>query len=59
MAVGIPKKIDNLGRLTIPKEYRDFYHMVPETEVSVEGTPEGLLITHPKYKMVEIETKKV
>ncbi len=58
MSVGIQKKIDNLGRITLPKEYRDFYHMEPETTVCVKGTPEGLLITHPKYKVVEIETKE-
>ena len=52
------KKIDNLGRLTIPKKFRNLYGMDPDTEVTVLGTDEGLLIQVPKYKMVEIETKE-
>ena len=58
MHIGIPKKIDNLGRLTIPKRFRDIYGMGPKTEVTVLGTPEGLLIQNSKYKVVEISPKE-
>ena len=54
MRVGIHKKIDNLGRVTIPKEYRDFYHLNEQDTVRLVDTKEGLLITNPKFKVVEI-----
>lgn len=54
MRVGIHKKIDNLGRVTIPKEYRDFYHLNEQDTVCLVDTKEGLLITNPKFKVVEI-----
>ena len=55
MRVGIRKKVDNLGRVTIPKEYRDFYNLNSENEVCLIDTTEGLLLTNPKYKVVKIE----
>ena len=55
MRIGILRKIDRLGRVTIPKEYRDFYHMQEDDIISVIDTPEGLLLANPKYKVVEIE----
>ncbi len=53
--VGIRVKVDNLGRIVIPKEYRDFYHLNHDDEVFIIDTTEGLLITNPKYKIIEIE----
>ncbi len=55
--VGMMIKVDNLGRVVIPKEYRDFYHLNHDDEVFIIDTTEGLLITNPKYKMVKIEEK--
>lgn len=55
--VGMMRKVDNLGRIVIPKEYRDFYHLNHNDEVFIIDTPEGLLITNPKYKTVKIEEK--
>lgn len=54
MRVGMIRKIDNLGRITIPKEYRDFYHMNEQESIYLIDTPEGLLLTNPKYKVVEV-----
>ncbi|MBQ7974976.1 MAG: AbrB/MazE/SpoVT family DNA-binding domain-containing protein [Clostridia bacterium] len=54
MRVGLHKKIDNLGRVTIPKEYRDFYQLNEKDTVCLIDTKEGLLITNPKFKVVEI-----
>ena len=56
--VGMMRKVDNLGRIVIPKEYRDFYHLNHNDEVFIVDTTEGLLITNPKYKTVEIEEKE-
>ena len=55
MSVGIIRKMDNLGRIVIPKEYRDFYHLDKNEEVCLIDTKEGLLITNPKYKVVEVK----
>ncbi len=54
MQPGILKKVDDLGRVTIPKEYRDFYHLDAKELVSVVAVQDGLLISNPKYKVVEI-----
>lgn len=56
--VGMMRKVDNLGRIVIPKEYRDFYHLNHNDEVFIIDTMEGLLITNPKYKTVEIEERE-
>lgn len=55
MRIGIKRKLDSLGRLVIPKEYREFYHFEKDGEVSIIDTPDGLLITNPNYKMVKTE----
>ena len=52
------RKIDNLGRVTIPKEYRDFYHMNEQDSICLMDTPDGLLLTNPKYKVVEVNSSK-
>lgn len=58
MRIGIMRKVDNLGRIVIPKEYRDFYHLNSNDEVFIVDTQEGLLITNPKYKVVKIKENK-
>ncbi len=47
------KKVDNLGRVTIPKKLREFYHF--GEKVHLVETEQGILLTNPKYKMVAIE----
>ena len=51
MIIGMEKKIDNLGRVTIPKEFRNFYHF--DKIVSLIETEQGILITNPEYKMIK------
>ena len=58
MRIGIRRKVDNLGRVTIPKEYRDFFHLDSSEEVCMIDTPDGVLITNPLYKVVKIENVK-
>ena len=55
MRVGMEITIDKLGRIVIPKGYREFYNINKEDKLSLICTPDGLLITNPKYKMVEIK----
>lgn len=56
--VGIKRQVDKLGRIVIPKEYREFYHLDYNDEVFVVDTKDGLLITNPGYKVVKIENSK-
>ena len=58
MRVGMQITVDKLGRIVIPKEYRKFYHIDKEDKVSLIDTPDGLLITNPKYKVVKITQDK-
>ena len=53
--IGVLKEIDNLGRLVIPKEMRDFFKLSELVELVV--TTDGILIRNPKYEV--IEKKKV
>ena len=55
MSVGIMRKMDKLGRIVIPKVYREFYRLNKNEEVYMVETKDGILITNPKYKVVEIE----
>ena len=48
---GIVRKLDNLGRLVIPKELRKQYGFTSEVEII--ATKEGVLIRNPKYVLVE------
>lgn len=53
--VGIKRQVDKLGRIVIPKEYREFYHLDHNDEVFIVDTKDGLLITNHNYKVVEVE----
>ncbi len=53
--IGMKKEIDKLGRLQIPKEIRELYHL--DGEVALVNTAEGLLIRTPKYMLVKIENE--
>ena len=53
--VGIKRQVDKLGRIVIPKEYREFYHLDHNDEVFIFDTKDGLLITNHNYKVIEVE----
>ena len=56
--IGVLKSFDDLGRLVIPKEFRDRY-MFGKT-VEVIAVENGVLISNPEYfltKRVESEVK--
>ena len=56
--IGMRVKVDKLGRIVIPKKYRDFYRMNHGDEVFVIDTPQGMLLTNPTYKTVKIDEEK-
>lgn len=49
--IGIIREIDNLGRVVIPKEWRDFYKLCGNIEIV--PTTDGILIRNPKYILIE------
>ena len=54
--IGIPKDLDSLGRLVIPKELRDLYGF--EKTVELIPTPEGVLVISPEYVLVKKEKEQ-
>ncbi len=51
--IGIIKKIDSLGRVVIPKEYRDRLELKNQVELIL--TEDGLIIRNFKYKSTEFD----
>ncbi|MBR6726692.1 MAG: hypothetical protein IKM08_00730 [Clostridia bacterium] len=49
--LGIVKEIDNLGRIVIPKEFRD--RLMLEKQVELVLTKDGMLIRNPEYELVK------
>lgn len=54
-SVGIIKDIDKLGRIVIPKEYRDRYCL--NEEVEIIATESGILMRNPEYMLVRLASR--
>ena len=52
--IGVVKKIDNLGRVVVPKEMRALYGF--DGYVEVVQNEDGVLIRNPEYVLVKKET---
>lgn len=50
--VGVIKEIDSLGRIVIPKEFRDRLFLDKKVEVVLT---EGVLIRNSEYQLVKTE----
>ena len=50
-AVGIVKEIDNVGRIVVPKEFRERLGL--ENYVEMVLTAEGVLIRSSKYALIK------
>jgi len=50
--LGIIKGIDSLGRMVVPKEFRERLSLQGQVELVV--TQNGLLIRNPSYRLVKI-----
>ena len=51
--VGIVKEIDKLGRIVIPKEFRERFSIEKDVEILI--TEKGILIRNPEYILVKRE----
>ena len=54
--VGVIKEIDKLGRIVIPKEYRERYSLGDNVEII--ACEEGVLLRNPEYILVKKETTR-
>lgn len=52
MIVGVTRRIDNLGRITIPSEIRRSYKLKKNDIVEIIGTDEGILIRIPGIQII-------
>ncbi len=48
MKTGFRRKLDKLGRVTIPKEYREYFQLEKEKMVAIIETKDGILILNPE-----------
>ena len=53
--LGILKRIDNLGRIVIPKDMRSRYNLTSEVELVM--TKSGILIKNPEGKSLDNKKK--
>ena len=51
MDVGVVKEIDPLGRIVIPKDFRD--RILIENKVEIVMTDKGILLRNPEYELVK------
>lgn len=56
--IGLIRNIDKLGRIVIPKEYRDFYKIENGDELEIFATTEGILIRVPQFEVKEKTVSK-
>lgn len=54
--IGIIKEIDSLGRIVIPKEYRERFGLCGKVEVVV--TEKGILIRSTEYELIKKSVQK-
>ena len=52
-AIGVVRKVDSLGRLVLPAELRNFYHIGKEEDVEIVPTKDGILLKKPSYIVIE------
>lgn len=55
--LGIIRKVDDLGRIVIPKEIRNFFHIGINDEVEIVVTTDGILLKKPEYEVRKIESE--
>ena len=54
-SIGIIKEVDRLGRIVIPKEFRERFGL--NESVELVATEYGILLKSPNYKLVKVEKK--
>lgn len=56
--IGIVRKIDSLGRVTLPKELRRVFKLDKNDEIEILATNEGILLRVPNIEVRRIENEE-
>lgn len=54
VVVGVTRRIDNLGRITIPSEIRKSYQLEKNDAVEIIGTEDGILLHVPNLRITKV-----
>ena len=54
LTIGIIRRIDQLGRVTIPKEIREIYKLACDEQIEIIGTEGGILLRIPGIEIKRI-----
>lgn len=55
--IGIIRKVDSLGRLTLPKELRQVFKINKNEEIEILATDEGILLRIPNIEVHRTDAK--
>ena len=53
VVVGVTRRVDDLGRVTIPAEIRKTYQLNKNDMVEIIGTSEGILLRVPGIEVIQ------
>lgn len=56
--IGIVRKVDSLGRVTLPKELRRVFKLDKNDEVEILATDQGILLRVPNIEVRRLSTVK-
>lgn len=56
--IGIVRKVDSLGRVTLPKELRRVFRINEDDKIEILATDEGILLRIPNIEVRRIGTDK-
>ena len=56
--IGIIRKVDSLGRVTLPKEMRRLFRLEKNDWVEMLATEDGILLRVPNVEVKRTETKE-
>ena len=56
--IGIVRKVDSLGRVTLPKEFRRIFRMNSNEYIEITATEQGILLRNPDIEVKRIEKEK-
>ena len=54
VVVGVTRRIDDLGRITIPSEIRKSYQLEKNDAVEIIGTKDGILFRVPNIRITKV-----
>ena len=54
VVVGVTRRIDDLGRITIPSEIRRTYQLEKNDPVEIIGTKDGILLRVPNIRIIKL-----